>query len=61
MSDHSPMLIRGSVVDEKYGPMPFHFQNMWIQHPTFQECVAAVWREPTTERGLIKLAATLKS
>ncbi|KAF5481754.1 hypothetical protein F2P56_002383 [Juglans regia] len=52
ISDHCPMIIRGSMMEDRYGLVPFKFQNMWTIHASFQECVAAVWREPVEGNGL---------
>ncbi|RVW26858.1 hypothetical protein CK203_103936 [Vitis vinifera] len=41
----------GSLVDcldtnpFKWGPPPFRFENMWLQHPSFKECFSSWWRE----------------
>ncbi|RVX20266.1 Transposon TX1 uncharacterized 149 kDa protein [Vitis vinifera] len=29
----------------KWGPTPFRFENMWLQHPSFKECFSIWWRE----------------
>ncbi|RVW54471.1 Transposon TX1 uncharacterized 149 kDa protein [Vitis vinifera] len=29
----------------KWGPTPFRFENMWLQHPSFKECFSSWWRE----------------
>ncbi|KAF5471779.1 hypothetical protein F2P56_008549 [Juglans regia] len=59
-SYHSPMFIKGSSVDGRYGSEPFWIQNMWTHRPSFLDCVAAVWREPSLEKGFYKLASKLK-
>ncbi|RVW16838.1 hypothetical protein CK203_098160 [Vitis vinifera] len=28
----------------KWGPTPFRFENMWLQHPSFKECFSTWWR-----------------
>ena len=28
----------------KWGPTPFRFENMWLQHPSFKECFSSWWR-----------------
>lgn len=42
-SNHFPMIIRGYMKDDRYGPAPFIFQNMWTNHSSFQDCVVEVW------------------
>ncbi|XP_042939492.1 uncharacterized protein LOC122274521 [Carya illinoinensis] len=59
-SDHCLMIIQGSMTDDRYGPVPFRFLNMWTNHVSFQDCVAKVWREPVEGEGLWRLAAKLK-
>ncbi|KAF5442137.1 hypothetical protein F2P56_032720, partial [Juglans regia] len=58
--DRRPMCIQGSNVDRRYGAAPFHFQQMWVQHSSFLECVANSWKQPVSDRGLIKHMAKLK-
>ncbi|RVX19478.1 hypothetical protein CK203_005375 [Vitis vinifera] len=29
----------------KWGPTPFRFENMWLQHHSFKECFSSWWRE----------------
>ncbi|RVW33139.1 putative ribonuclease H protein [Vitis vinifera] len=29
----------------KWGPTPFRFENMWLQHHSFKECSSSWWRE----------------
>ncbi|RVW16207.1 Transposon TX1 uncharacterized 149 kDa protein [Vitis vinifera] len=29
----------------KWGPTPFRFENMWLQHPSFKESFGSWWRE----------------
>ncbi|XP_035548669.1 uncharacterized protein LOC118349189 [Juglans regia] len=59
-SDHAPMVI--SMVNNVayYGPSPFRFQQMWVDHVDFFRCVREVWDQPVVGTGLIKLAVKLK-
>lgn len=34
-SDHCPVLL--DTISLKWGPSPFRFENMWLEHPTFKE------------------------
>ncbi|XP_041009336.1 uncharacterized protein LOC121253382 [Juglans microcarpa x Juglans regia] len=45
-SDHSPMFIEFLKDTFTYGPSPFRFQQMWIEHPDFISFVQMVWSEP---------------
>ncbi|RVW90264.1 hypothetical protein CK203_036717 [Vitis vinifera] len=29
----------------KWGLIPFRFENMWLQHPSFKECFSSWWRD----------------
>ncbi|XP_042988592.1 uncharacterized protein LOC122316118 [Carya illinoinensis] len=59
-SNHSPLVLRVSCVDIRYGPSPFQFQKMWCFHEFFHSLVQKVWEQPTWGSGLTKLAAKLK-
>ncbi|XP_035544614.1 uncharacterized protein LOC118348003 [Juglans regia] len=59
-SDHSLMVIRLSLVNNRYGPSPFRFQKMWCSHGSFQKLVKETWKQPTVGSGMVKLAAKLK-
>ncbi|XP_042959541.1 uncharacterized protein LOC122294687 [Carya illinoinensis] len=60
-SDHSPIFLSFTKVDERYGPAPFRFQNMWTSHDSFLEMVRISWNEPIRwEPGLLNLAGKLK-
>lgn len=41
ISDHCPLLLETTSVD--WGPRPFRFLNVWLQHPTFKDFVANTW------------------
>ncbi|RVW12364.1 hypothetical protein CK203_108094 [Vitis vinifera] len=40
--DHWPMVLDTNPF--KWGPTPFRFENMWLQHPSFKECFSSWWR-----------------
>ncbi|KAJ9675680.1 hypothetical protein PVL29_024549 [Vitis rotundifolia] len=42
-SDHWPIVLDTNPF--KWGPTPFRFENMWLQHPSFKECLSSWWRE----------------
>ncbi|KAJ9705647.1 hypothetical protein PVL29_003625 [Vitis rotundifolia] len=42
-SDHWPIVLDTNPF--KWGPTPFRFENMWLQHPSFKECFSSWWRE----------------
>ncbi|RVX12865.1 LINE-1 retrotransposable element ORF2 protein [Vitis vinifera] len=42
-SDHWPIVLETNPF--KWGPMPFRFENMWLQHPNFKESFGRWWRE----------------
>ena len=41
-SDHWPIVLETNPF--KWGPTPFRFENMWLQHPSFKECFKSWWR-----------------
>ncbi|XP_035542106.1 uncharacterized protein LOC108997796 [Juglans regia] len=59
-SDHSPMVIEFKMDPFSYGPSPFRFQQMWVDHPQFLYCIRQVWSETVVGQGLSKLAMKLK-
>ncbi|KAF5458831.1 hypothetical protein F2P56_022832 [Juglans regia] len=59
-SDHSPMFIEFLKDPFTYGPSPFRFQQMWIEHLDFMSFVQMVWSEPMVATGLMKLASKPK-
>ncbi|XP_041025280.1 uncharacterized protein LOC121265656 [Juglans microcarpa x Juglans regia] len=59
-SDHCPMFIELLKDPFTYGPSPFRFQQMWIEHPDFMSFVQMVWDEPSVGTRLMKLASKLK-
>ncbi|XP_040996069.1 uncharacterized protein LOC121242244 [Juglans microcarpa x Juglans regia] len=59
--DHSPMVIEFKMDPFSYGPSPFRFQQMWVDHPQFLMCVCQVWSASTVGHGLTKLAFKLKN
>ncbi|KAK9930652.1 hypothetical protein M0R45_027684 [Rubus argutus] len=42
-SDHCPVLLDTNIV--KWGPAPFRFENMWLEHPSFKENFKIWWEE----------------
>ncbi|KAF5458685.1 hypothetical protein F2P56_022698 [Juglans regia] len=60
-SDHSPMIIEFKIDPFSYGPSPFCFQQMWVDHPQFLGCVRQVWFASVVGHGLLKLAVKLKN
>ncbi|RVW86191.1 hypothetical protein CK203_046066 [Vitis vinifera] len=42
-SDHWPIVLDTNPF--KWGPTPFRFENMWLQHHNFKECFSSWWRE----------------
>ncbi|KAF5441980.1 hypothetical protein F2P56_037074 [Juglans regia] len=59
-SDHSPMFLEMKKDLFAYGPPPFRFQQMWIDHPDFRPFVEQVWQEEVAGTGLLRLALKLK-
>ena len=59
-SDHCPMVIEFLSDPFSYGPPPFRFQQMWVEHPDFMTLVQKVWYESVIGSGLFKLATKLK-
>ncbi|KAL6326022.1 hypothetical protein AAG906_038514 [Vitis piasezkii] len=41
-SDHWLMVLDTNPF--KWGPTPFRFENMWLQHPSFKDCFSSWWR-----------------
>ncbi|XP_041016179.1 uncharacterized protein LOC121258703 [Juglans microcarpa x Juglans regia] len=42
-SDHAPMFIEFKKDPFSYGPAPFRFQQMWVDHHGFLDCVKFAW------------------
>ena len=42
-SDHWPIVLDTNPF--KWGPTPFRFENMWLQHHNFKESFSSWWRE----------------
>ncbi|XP_035551714.1 uncharacterized protein LOC118349887 [Juglans regia] len=59
-SDHCPMVIEFLSDPFSYGPPPFRFQQMWVEHPDFMTLVQTIWSESVIGSGLFKLATKLK-
>ena len=59
VSDHFPLLLESSRV--KWGPTPFRFENMWLQHHSFLDQVKTWWEEcPVTGWEGFKFMKKLK-
>ncbi|XP_041024055.1 uncharacterized protein LOC121264817 [Juglans microcarpa x Juglans regia] len=59
-SDHCPMLVEFFKDTYSYGPPPFRFQQMWVEHPEFIGFIKQVWDVPVIGTGLVILACKLK-
>ncbi|XP_042962410.1 uncharacterized protein LOC122296672 [Carya illinoinensis] len=59
-SDHTPMVISLVKSFEGYGPAPFHFQQMWVDHVDFARCVPEAWDQNDVGGALMKMVAKLK-
>ncbi|KAF5445102.1 hypothetical protein F2P56_034180 [Juglans regia] len=60
-SDHSPILLKLVANMERYGPVPFRFQNMWTSHVDFLNVVGGSWNEHiVADSGLCTLVGKLK-
>lgn len=57
-SDHSPLLLRYSQVQD--GPKPFRFQNMWLRRPEFQDVVRSSWSSPVDGYGMYRFSVKLR-
>lgn len=42
-SDHAPMCIEFKQDLFSYGPTPFRFQQLWVEHHNFLDCVRQAW------------------
>lgn len=38
-SDHAPMVVSCNQILQRYGPSPFQFQQMWVEHKDYIPCV----------------------
>lgn len=45
--DHWPIMLKTPKVN--YGPIPFHFENMWVSHPKFKDQIHEWWSEMVLE------------
>ncbi|XP_042950383.1 uncharacterized protein LOC122282502 [Carya illinoinensis] len=59
-SDHAPMVISFVKCFEGYGPAPFRFQQMWVDHVDFDRCVREAWDQDDAGCALRKMVAKLK-
>ncbi|XP_042950232.1 uncharacterized protein LOC122282338 [Carya illinoinensis] len=59
-SDHASMVISFVKSFEGYGPAPFHFQQMWVDHVDFVRCVREAWDQNDVGGALMKMVAKLK-
>ena len=46
ISDHSPVIL--STIPPSWGPTPFRFENMWLEHNLFKANVSAWWEQDTS-------------
>ena len=46
ISDHSPVIL--STNPPSWGPTPFRFEDMWLQHRTFSANVTGWWQQDTS-------------
>ena len=44
--DHSPVIL--STKPPSWGPTPFHFENMWLEHKLFKVKVSEWWQQDTS-------------
>ena len=58
-SNHFPLLL-DCTLEVSSGPKPFHFQGMWLSHPTFLDLVKRVWSFPQVGSSMSQLIAKLK-
>ncbi|XP_040996161.1 uncharacterized protein LOC121242352 [Juglans microcarpa x Juglans regia] len=61
LSDHAPLLVKGSSGVGRYGPTPFRFQNMWLPHSTFLKEVELIWKESELEERIEQVDFQLQS
>ena len=47
MSDHCPVLLEAEVIN--WGPRPFEFLDVRLDHPKFTKFVESSWREISVE------------
>lgn len=40
-SDRCPIVLESNAI--KWGPVPFKFENMWLQHHQFNQCIGDWW------------------
>ena len=59
-SDHAPMFIEFKKDSFAYGPSPFRFQQMWVDHPGFLDCVRNAWNIRMECSPLLCLSKKLK-
>ena len=46
ISDHSPVFL--TTIPPSWGPTPFCFENMWLEHKLFKATVSDWWRQDTS-------------
>ncbi|XP_041011324.1 uncharacterized protein LOC121255103 [Juglans microcarpa x Juglans regia] len=59
-SDHAPMFIEFKQDPFSYGPAPFRFQQMWVQHKNFMDCVRQAWSSREGGSAIQNLVVKLK-
>ncbi|KAF5469005.1 hypothetical protein F2P56_013110 [Juglans regia] len=59
-SDHAPMCIEFKQDLFSYGPAPFRFQQMWVEHQNFLDCVRQAWESRSGGSAIQNLIMKLK-
>ncbi|KAG2690483.1 hypothetical protein I3760_09G188800 [Carya illinoinensis] len=59
-SDHAPMFIELMQDPFSYGPAPFRFQQMWVDHHDFLDCVRSAWEVYMDGSAIYNLSRKLK-
>ncbi|XP_041004036.1 uncharacterized protein LOC121249392 [Juglans microcarpa x Juglans regia] len=59
-SDHAPMCIEFKQDLFSYGPTPFRFQQMWVEHHNFLDCVRQAWASRSGGLAIQNLIMKLK-
>ncbi|VFQ60212.1 unnamed protein product [Cuscuta campestris] len=58
-SDHKPILLQ-CLQNQSYGPKPFRFQNMWMNHNNFLQVISDFWKSRSYLGGIHGLDSKLK-
>ncbi|XP_042986314.1 uncharacterized protein LOC122314764 [Carya illinoinensis] len=59
-SDHAPMIIELKKDPCSYGPSPFRFQQIWVEHHNFLDCVRQAWSVRVDGMAIQNLVIKLK-